>query len=65
MEIETPCVGECIQVGDVTITVLAVDGNGNQVRLGISSAAQHDGEHPNDVVARVLHERYRTFGYEH
>jgi hypothetical protein len=63
MEIETPCVGECIQVGDVTITVLAVDGSGNKVRLGISRAAQHGGEHPGDV--GVLHERHRSFGYEH
>jgi len=60
MDIETRHVGESIQVGDVTVTVLAVDGN--EVRLGIS-AAQHDTAYDEEIVVRLDPEPRRP--YEH
>lgn len=62
MNIETPRIGECIQVGDVIVTVLAVEGN--EVRLGLS-AAQHDAQYPEELLAGVAYERCRSSGYEH
>lgn len=64
MNIQMPRIGECIQVGDVTITVLAVDGAGNEVRFGIS-AAQQDGQPAAEGPARLIYERARVSGYEH
>jgi carbon storage regulator CsrA len=62
MDIKTPRVGECIQVGSVTVTVLAVEGN--KVRLMIS-AAQHDGTHREELGGEFAYTRRGSTGYEH
>lgn len=62
VDIETPRIGECIQVGDVIVTVLAVVGN--EVRLGLS-AAQHDDRYPEELLERLAQQRGRSCQYEH
>jgi carbon storage regulator CsrA len=62
MDIETRRVGESIKVGEVTVTVLAVEGN--EVRLGIS-AAHHDTAPVEEILAQVGPGPHGSSGYEH